>query len=367
MRTFATAGCGGAGGVHANEFTVPLGVTELTIEARGAAGKGSGSADGGDGLELTHELSVTKGDKLYFCVDEGAGAAGVGPGAAAGGGYTLVSRNADLSNPMMIAGGGGGASSNSPNAASGGPAGFPLGIAGSGSIGSTLSYGTGATSSVPGVGGTSVMPISNGENGSGRGGGSGGESMYAAGGGAGGGYFGGGGGAGSVDPVGSGGGGGGGSSFCSVSPCPYTWSSSETAQVKLTWDPTAIYKFDPVTPFGTLEVGTSSAPKPITFRNVGTETMIFIGPPMLIGDHAGDFAVSGSACSSGTLAPDATCTIDVVFTPSGAGKRTAVLIPHSSNGAGALPTVSGTAAGTIRPSRRSTTRPRSRPSRPLLP
>ena len=163
QRTFATAGCGGAGGVHANEFTVPLGVTELTIEARGAAGKGSGSADGGDGLELTHELSVTKGDKFYFCVDEGAGAAGVGPGATAGGGYTLVSRNADLSNPMMIAGGGGGASSNSPNAAGGGPAGFPLGIAGSGWIGSTLTYGTGATSSVPGVGGTSVMPISNGE------------------------------------------------------------------------------------------------------------------------------------------------------------------------------------------------------------
>ena len=34
VRTIATAGCGGAGGVNANEFTVPLGVSELTIEAR---------------------------------------------------------------------------------------------------------------------------------------------------------------------------------------------------------------------------------------------------------------------------------------------------------------------------------------------
>jgi hypothetical protein len=104
-----TVGCQGANGVTDNQFTVPTGVTSLSVTAHGAAGGGS---TGGQGQWITGTITVSPGDTLYACVDEGGGTGGIsgtGPNGYDGGGYALISKFQDFSSPYVIAGGGGGA------------------------------------------------------------------------------------------------------------------------------------------------------------------------------------------------------------------------------------------------------------------
>jgi len=91
-------------------FTVPAGVTSLTITAIGATG-GKASAwtpAGGKGASMTGTFSVTPGDVLKVLVG-GAGADGIVAstfGSGGGGGGSFVTTNTDT--PLIIAGGGGG-------------------------------------------------------------------------------------------------------------------------------------------------------------------------------------------------------------------------------------------------------------------
>jgi len=77
--------------------------------------------------------------------------------------------------------------------------------------------------------------------------------------------------------------------------------------------------------FPTTLLGTSSAPFVATFRNLSKLTVTF-SPMVLTGIDTQDYSETPDAtCSSGVLAPLASCTINVVFTPTQAGGRTAAL------------------------------------------
>jgi hypothetical protein len=71
--------------------------------------------------------------------------------------------------------------------------------------------------------------------------------------------------------------------------------------------------------FGTVKVGTTSAPQTVTLTNTGTATLVVSGVAA-----SGDFAaVAGAGCAS--LAPGARCTITVTFAPTAAGTRAGAL------------------------------------------
>ena len=92
-------------------FTVPAGVTSLTIKALGAQGGngGSGSTAGGLGASMQGTITVTPGQVLKILVgQQGIQNKGCGNGDGGGGGGSFVTDNSN--NPLVIAGGGGGAS-----------------------------------------------------------------------------------------------------------------------------------------------------------------------------------------------------------------------------------------------------------------
>jgi hypothetical protein len=198
-------------------FTVPAGITSLTVDAYGAQG---GGALGGPGGRTTFTITVIPGETLTVDVggqgglptggSNGGGAgglanAGTGPGTGGGGGgWSGVSRGATL---LVVAGGGGGYGQPNVN---GGAGGGTTGVDGSDGVGGF--GGGGGTQAAGGGGGTGGGTA--GTTGAAGAGGAGGNAMpfeNGSGGGGGGGYYGGGGGGG--DTVDGGGGGGGGSSY----------------------------------------------------------------------------------------------------------------------------------------------------------
>lgn len=222
-------------------FTVPSGITSITVKmwgGGGGGGAGGSAAAGGNGAGggyVNATYSVTPGEVLTVYVG-GAGSGGLrntAGGGGGGGGFSSIYRS---SSPLAIAagggGGGGGRNSSSNIGGAGGAGGGTSGIAGSasgtvtgGGGGTQTAGGNGGTSSNnPGSAGTSLTGgsgadgrTSAGNDGSGAAGGlaSGGDggipisTSRSGGGGGGAGYFGGGGGGGSVSNSGAGGGGGG--------------------------------------------------------------------------------------------------------------------------------------------------------------
>ena len=77
--------------------------------------------------------------------------------------------------------------------------------------------------------------------------------------------------------------------------------------------------------FGSQNVGSPSAPQTVTVTNTGTANLT-ISTATVSGTNPGDFATSADLCSGATVAPSSTCTINVTFTPSAAGSRSASLI-----------------------------------------
>lgn len=70
-------------------------------------------------------------------------------------------------------------------------------------------------------------------------------------------------------------------------------------------------------------VGTGSAPQTVTLSN-GPGSSIAISSVSISGTNASDFVASGTTCGA-SLAISAACTVNIVFTPSGSGARTASL------------------------------------------
>lgn len=107
--------------------------------------------------------------------------------------------------------------------------------------------------------------------------------------------------------------------------------------------------------FPSQTVGTTSAPQSVVVSNTGTTAINFAGFTVT-GTNAGDFAVplptSGTICNpAGSLAAGASCTIDVLFTPTAAGTRTGTLnVADNATGSPQTVTLTGTGAiqlGTI--------------------
>ncbi len=93
-------------------FTVPAGVTSLTINARGAKGIGLDGFDAGLGGGVTGTISVIPGQTLFINVADSNGfnGGGAGQGGANGGGASDVRIGGNaLNNRVIVAGGGGGA------------------------------------------------------------------------------------------------------------------------------------------------------------------------------------------------------------------------------------------------------------------
>ncbi len=208
----------------AQSFTVPAGVTQITIEAWGAAGGGDCGTGmgGGPGGTVTATVAVSAGDIEYVyvggmgqCADStgGAGYNGGGPGgqnvthAGGGGGGASNVQNAALGYVVVAGAGGGGGGDYGGGGAGGGTTG------GSGEGGAFATGGGGGGASAGGGAGAGGDGGGNGQAGSfgqGGGGGTGGSvgGVTNGGGGGGGGYYGGGGGGGGAFSSGAGGGGG---------------------------------------------------------------------------------------------------------------------------------------------------------------
>jgi hypothetical protein len=97
--------------------------------------------------------------------------------------------------------------------------------------------------------------------------------------------------------------------------------------------------------FGSQPGGTTTAGQVATLSNTGTVplTIASIG---FTGTNATDFAASADTCGS-TLAPNASCSIIVTFTPAAAGSRSGMLVvtDNSNNVAGSTQTAAVTGTG----------------------
>jgi len=96
---------------------------------------------------------------------------------------------------------------------------------------------------------------------------------------------------------------------------------------------------------------TPSAPAPITITNTGGAALTITGFS-ITGADAADFAPGTNTCTTAPVAPNGTCTVNVVFTPSVLGNRTAAIVV-ASNAFGspqsALSGTGGTPMATLNP------------------
>ncbi len=350
-------------------FTVPVGVSSVSVEAVGAAGEagrpglpGHLGGVGGAGADVAGKLPVTAGEVLYVEVAApsfnggGFGGPGAGNGGSASDVRTVSTASSEsLGSRLLVAagGGGGGAVFASGAGGAGGNSGSP-GSNGTGGPSNGTGGGAG-TLTGGGAGGIGCSPnFTDGSSGSLGLGGFGGFAPFpsvSSGGGGGGGYTGGGGGEGSCafagPEEGGGGGGGGGSSFVFGGA---TFSSfgaaalSTAPSVSITYPTpaTATPNVSSITFPATQPEQTISAPQTITISNEGGNPLLITGTTFagstspLATDHPEDFLIGSSSCM-GPVVFEASCQLTVRFAPQGEGTRTATLQIASDAGAG--PTV----------------------------
>jgi len=162
-------------------FTVPAGVTEITIEGWGAQGASSGTSTGGLGGYVSGTLAVTPGEVLSVNVGgsdgyNGGGAPGTGGsgfvsnGGVGGGASDVRQGGTALTDRIIVAGGGGGHGRDDCNNNNGGAGGYPGGLGG-------MSSGIPSQTGLPGTltgGGNSASGSCNGDCACSPGGGGGG-------------------------------------------------------------------------------------------------------------------------------------------------------------------------------------------------
>ncbi|MGZ6201329.1 MAG: S8 family serine peptidase, partial [Thermodesulfobacteriota bacterium] len=76
--------------------------------------------------------------------------------------------------------------------------------------------------------------------------------------------------------------------------------------------------------FGTVKEGSLSSPRVFTVTNKGIRDLL-IGVVSMTGQNANDFSVQSDGCSSATVTPDGSCTIQVAFSPTSGGAKAANL------------------------------------------
>ena len=107
----------------------------------------------------------------------------------------------------------------------------------------------------------------------------------------------------------------------------------------------AVSPSPPSLAFGTQNVGVPSAPLTETLTNTGTD-ILTISAATIGGTNAGDFATSADTCTGATVTPNGACTINVTFTPSAAGSRSASL-NFTDNASNSPQTVALSGTGTV--------------------
>jgi Glycine rich protein len=351
------------------EFTVPAGVSTVTVTAMGAAGGSCLRESGGEGALLTGTFAVQPGQQLAIGVGgpgsgcqrpgtDGTGAGGVGGGGpgggvghpgygAGGGGASEVALDALPQSPspelLLVAAGGGGAGQIV------GGAGGDAGSAGQPDPTKLVNGGQPGSATAGGAGGVTFPSTWSGLGGSFGLGGAGGSAPATTldGGGGGGGYYGGGGGA-ATDPNGGagGGGGGGGSSFLAADATDPSGPqvSTATAGVSIAYARPALSLSATSLQFAPQDAGTVSGAQTLTVTNSGLAPLVVSGVS-LSGPDAADF-LAADLCQA-PLAPGASCDIDVRYAPMQAGATsTASLIVISDDASGpstiALTGTSGT-------------------------
>jgi hypothetical protein len=317
-------------------FTVPTEVRSVHVTAVGGqGGAGSGSHAGGLGVQVTTDLAVTPGEKLYVevggdgtaggpSVFGGGGAAGADPvggqPGGAGGGATEIRRlpqsapGADAMRIVVAGGGGGGGGG--PNGRQGGDADEDgegcvgcAAIGGEGWAGTTAAGGLGGDPAGSGATAGADGQLGSGGAGGARGGGGGGGGYYG----------GGGGGGGDTTALGGGGGGGGGASFVAGGAAATFYRTGVPSSVSFTYgDATARVTAVAFAPQRVTTVGERA----VTIVNRGTIPLSVTGTT-ISGAQPGDFQ-AGPGCSA-PVPPDASCQIVVRFAPRASGYRDARL------------------------------------------
>ena len=95
--------------------------------------------------------------------------------------------------------------------------------------------------------------------------------------------------------------------------------------------------------FARVTVGGAGDPQAVTVTNAGT-VPLSISATSIVGADPNDFTVSSDGCSGTALAPDASCTVAVRFTPTAPAARTAQLdIADNAAGSPQIVALSGTA------------------------
>jgi hypothetical protein len=101
----------------------------------------------------------------------------------------------------------------------------------------------------------------------------------------------------------------------------------------------------PAISFGNQPISTSSAAQAETVTNTGTANLI-ISAVTIGGTNASDFAKGGDTCTGATVTPSGVCTVNVTFTPSAPGSRSASLnFTDNASNSPQVVTLSGT--GTV--------------------
>jgi len=110
------------------------------------------------------------------------------------------------------------------------------------------------------------------------------------------------------------------------------FNASSSSLIIVTVIPVGIANLNPTSVnFASQPVGVSSMAIPVTLSNIGDANLAVNGI-QIGGDNIGDFSMSSNACGS-SLVPGASCLVNVKFTPTATGTRTASLIfTDSDNG-----------------------------------
>lgn len=93
--------------------------------------------------------------------------------------------------------------------------------------------------------------------------------------------------------------------------------------------------------YGIVEPGTTTAARRVTVTSTGTRDISSVGGVTVSGTNAGDFAIAADTCTGNPLPYGATCTVDVTFTPSGVGARSATLTADINGGIDRSVTLAG--------------------------
>lgn len=324
-----------------DSYTVPAGVTSITIEAWGGGGKGGTrttngvSGGGGGGAYSRKTIAVTAGQTYNFTVGQGATT-------TANGTNTVVTLGAAT---IMTARGGNSVANNTATGAAGGTAtGGDFNYSGgTGATGSSGSYsgGGGSSGGTGSVGGNG----SNQNGGSATGAGDGGNGRTNSGNGSSGSWPGGGGGGAYRSGGGStrtGGNGGNGRVTITVNAPEIRILGNSTAITDGDNSPTTADHTD----FGSTDITSGSIVRTFTIENTGTATLT-ISSVGITGTHAADFSIT--SFPSGTVAAGGSTTFQVTFNPSAAGVRNAVVTVNNDDSNEAVYDFAIMGTGTISP------------------